>query len=120
MKKYLMALFLLMSQYLFSQEIQKKELKYDSDFNPYIELSIKNSNIKSVTSIEFLIVYRWKYANMMDTRRKYEKKVVQVNIPSYSSKSVSFNVTDLDGYTLSDVRFSRIRYSDSTIKDFGF
>lgn len=119
MKKYMIILFLFMSQFAFSQEIQNIEFKYDREFKPYVEMTVKNSNNKYITNIEFSIAYHWIYGDMWDVLSyKYEKKMVQVNIPANSSKFISFYVSNIEDYKLSNVNFSRIRFGDSTIMDF--
>lgn len=117
MKKYIFFLLLLVSQRILSQDIQNSKLKYDNDFKPYIETTIKNTEQKNITNVEFEITYKREYSSMWDvTAFEYKKKVMKIYIPAQSNKFISFYILDIEDYRPLMVSLKRIRFSDGTVK----
>lgn len=117
MRKYIFIISLFASQITLSQKIQNSHLKYDNDLKPYIETTIRNTEQKSITNIEFRVSYKKEYSSEWDVMAfEYKKKMVQIHVPAKSNKLISFYISDVENYKPSNVRLSRVRFSDGTVK----
>jgi len=117
MKKLLLFLFLGISVNCFSQvSITKSEVKYDTNFDPVVTITIKNETDKTITNI-------WMTFRFIDNRiaslpaSEYVEKNVSISINPKSSKEFSVNLkTPKKDYKYSQAGLDKIRFSDGSIK----
>ncbi len=87
------------------------KIKYDSDFDPYVELTIHNSTSKEITSIEFYVNYN---KNNPFDYISVEVVTVQQSLGPNRKVTRTFYVPRhaFDPYSVS---IKRVRFSDGTV-----
>ena len=91
---------------------------YNNNFDPNINVHIKNNTDKSITSIVFTIVSQRKGADMFDTRSfNYDSQKREIFIPSYAETNLFLSPHIRSDYQLKNVIIDKIRYSDGTIRE---
>lgn len=117
MKELLFFILLFVMPFASAQDIENSKLKYDENFNPYIETTIKNTQSKAITTIEFIITHKREYSDFFDfTALEYKEEMVKVYIPAYSNKFISFYISEVKYCRPCNIRFSKVRFDDEDVK----
>lgn len=97
--------------------VRKAKLTYDENFNPTVNLSLRNISSKTITSIEVTVYYS-NPDNPYDIHSSYqEQKIVQIPISPNTTKSTQFRISKPRNNYIKIIGYmiSRIRYQDGTI-----
>lgn len=97
--------------------VRKAKLTYDENFNPTVNLSLRNISSKTITSIEETVYYS-NPDNPYDIHSSYqEQKIVQIPISPNTTKSTQFRISKPRNNYIKIIGYmiSRIRYQDGTI-----
>ena len=97
--------------------VRSAKITYDENFNPSVNLSLRNISSKVITTIEVTIVYS-DPNNSYDFLSSYqEQKVIQISISPNMTKSTQFRISKpRNSYTKpTGYMISKVRYQDGTI-----
>ena len=99
-----------------TDDVRTAKITYDENFNPSVELTLKNISSKTITTLEVTVFYSNK-SNPYDTfSSSQESRIVQVTIQPRASGTVKFSIpkgrnnSNPSGYLV-----TRVRYSDGSV-----